>query len=74
MQRERRTGTMLADHGDGASHLCRQPVGNGQAQSGATMAAGPPPRNVRDVPAEEFIKAYAEHLKANDKVGTAAAP
>ena len=36
---------------------------------GSTMAAGPPPRNVRDVPAEEFIKAYAEHLKANDKVG-----
>ena len=26
------------------------------------------PRNVRDVPAEEFIKAYAAHLKSNDKV------
>jgi hypothetical protein len=26
------------------------------------------PRNVRDVPAEEFIRAYAAHLKANDKV------
>ena len=25
-------------------------------------------RNVRDVPAEEFIKAYAAHLKSNDKV------
>jgi len=24
---------------------------------------------VRDVPAEQFIRAYAEHLKANDKVG-----
>lgn len=28
------------------------------------------PRGVRDVPAEQFIRAYAEHLKANDKVGT----
>jgi len=27
------------------------------------------PRGVRDVPAEQFIRAYAEHLKANDKVG-----
>ena len=26
------------------------------------------PRGVRDVPAEQFIRAYAEHLKANDKV------
>ncbi len=26
------------------------------------------PRGVRDVPAEEFIKAYADHLKTNDKV------
>ena len=25
-------------------------------------------RNVRDVPAEEFIKAYAAHLRSNDKV------
>ena len=29
------------------------------------------PRGVRDVPAEQFIRAYAEHLKANDKVGAA---
>ncbi|KAK9835169.1 hypothetical protein WJX81_002844 [Elliptochloris bilobata] len=27
-----------------------------------------PPLNVRDVPAEEFIKAYAAHLKSNDKI------
>jgi len=26
------------------------------------------PRNVRDVPAEEFIRAYAAHLKANDRI------
>ncbi|CAK0765036.1 hypothetical protein CVIRNUC_003218 [Coccomyxa viridis] len=26
------------------------------------------PRGVRDVPAEQFIRAYAEHLKANDKI------
>ncbi len=26
------------------------------------------PKSVKDVPAEEFIKAYAAHLKANDKV------
>ncbi|CAL8467951.1 g7489 [Coccomyxa elongata] len=26
------------------------------------------PRGVRDVPAEEFIKAYADHLKTNDKI------
>ena len=29
------------------------------------------PRGVRDVPAEQFIRAYAEHLKANDKVRAA---
>ena len=34
------------------------------------MAASQPPRSVRDVPAEQFIRAYAEHLKANDKVGS----
>jgi hypothetical protein len=34
------------------------------------MAAPLPPRSVRDVPAEQFIRAYAEHLKANDKVGS----
>ena len=27
------------------------------------------PQGVRDVPAEAFIKAYAAHLKSNDKVG-----
>ena len=33
------------------------------------------PRNVRDVPAEEFIRAYAAHLKSNDKVpGLACSP
>jgi hypothetical protein len=26
------------------------------------------PRNVKDVPAEDFIKTYAAHLKSNDKV------
>lgn len=26
------------------------------------------PRGVKDVPAELFIKAYAQHLKQNDKV------
>lgn len=26
------------------------------------------PKSVKDVPAEDFIKAYAAHLKANDKV------
>ncbi|KAK9816946.1 hypothetical protein WJX72_007276 [[Myrmecia] bisecta] len=26
------------------------------------------PRNVRDVPAEDFIRAYAAHLKANDRI------
>jgi ribosomal protein S19E (S16A) len=26
------------------------------------------PKGVRDVPAEAFIKAYAAHLKSNDKV------
>ncbi|PNG99830.1 40S ribosomal protein S19-1 [Tetrabaena socialis] len=26
------------------------------------------PKSVKDVPAEEFIKAYAAHLKANDKI------
>ena len=41
---------------------CTQPAGSvGRL---GTMA----PRNVRDVPAEEFIKAYAAHLKSNDKV------
>lgn len=34
------------------------------------MAASQPPRSVRDVPAEQFIRAYAEHLKANDKVSS----
>ncbi len=37
----------------------------GQTQ-GPSMV--PAPRGVRDVPAEEFIKAYADHLKTNDKV------
>lgn len=37
------------------------------------MAAAYKPKSVKDVPAEEFIKAYAEHLKANDKVRTHAA-
>lgn len=32
------------------------------------------PRGVRDVPAEEFIKAYADHLKTNDKVCRAEMP
>ncbi|GLI63517.1 hypothetical protein VaNZ11_006502 [Volvox africanus] len=26
------------------------------------------PKSVKDVPAEDFIKHYAEHLKANDKI------
>ncbi|KAG2436344.1 hypothetical protein HXX76_006653 [Chlamydomonas incerta] len=26
------------------------------------------PKSVKDVPAEDFIKAYAAHLKANDKI------
>lgn len=29
------------------------------------------PKSVRDVHPETFIKAYAAHLKANDKVGRA---
>ena len=27
------------------------------------------PRAVKDVPPEQFIEAYAAHLKTNDKVG-----
>jgi hypothetical protein len=34
-------------------------------RQGPNMVAA---RGVRDVPAEEFIKAYADHLKTNDKV------
>lgn len=37
----------------------------GQKESSNMVLA---PRGVRDVPAEEFIKAYADHLKTNDKV------
>lgn len=36
-------------------------------REGATMA----PKAVKDVHPETFIKAYAAHLKANDKVGNA---
>lgn len=32
----------------------------------ATMASYKP-KSVKDVPAEDFIKAYSAHLKANDK-------
>jgi len=37
----------------------------GQRESSSMVLA---PRGVRDVPAEEFIRAYADHLKTNDKV------
>lgn len=36
--------------------------------SAATMAEQFQPKSVKDVPKDLFIKAYAEHLKANDKV------
>jgi small subunit ribosomal protein S19e len=32
------------------------------------MAEGYTPKGVRDVPPEQFIKSYAAHLKANDKI------
>ncbi len=36
--------------------------------SGDTMAEQFQPTSVKDVPKDKFISAYAEHLKANDKV------
>ncbi|KAG2484618.1 hypothetical protein HYH03_016572 [Edaphochlamys debaryana] len=32
------------------------------------MATAYKPKSVKDVPAEDFIKAYSAHLKANDKI------